>query len=465
MAADQARTFGSGRPGDRGNLLPPDAPAAVPKGFSENSEAPLPGEETLPPAVAAWNDRRAKAGVRNGLNTLEQAYESAFDRDPTLPDFATWVKNQGIVPDMPIEDANARLDAIVGESIKSEPGALPGKGYKDDRQKHQELVDKRAQQQQAALDLRGRQWVRDTSKRFASQIDAGRVEKIYQEGLQAAIASGSKNPHLDAVRFANANAIDGARNEKSQKIALNVKQQSDQYNRARRMGLPQQIVTGLDGLADAATPDDKFRALSVLHAQAPMMGFDKMAAMVAKGQIDQQALGAWAQQMGGKPSFESDFARWNNAPLSTGSYAGLVNLATGMAGAGATPEQIEAKVRELGTGRATQAVNTMMAGGMIGEGDVQFVRQLSSGMNFDQFAQTFGLDTQSRDARMAYEKITGRPVGIRMFDDAPGWIAGRISDAAGAAQQAAGVVGGWLRGKPQKPAQAQKPAAEPDPFA
>ena len=468
MAAEQARNFGSDIPGDRGDpdkVLPEDKAPAVPRGFSENSEAPLPGEETLPPGVAAWNDRRAKAGVRDGLETLRQVYDSAFDRDPTLPDFATWVERQGILPDMPVEEANARLDALVGDSIKQEPGAIPGKGWKDARQKHQELVEKRQAQQQQQLDHRGRKWVDDMGKRFAGEIGVGSIRAAYQQGLQEAIANGSKNPHLDAVRSANASVVDGLRASKSQRIRLNVQQQADQYNRARRMGLPQSLVIGLDGLAHAASPDDKFRALTVLHTQAPMMGFDKMAAMVAKGQIDNQALAAWAQQMGGKPSFEADFARWNNTPLGPTSYAGLINMAHQQAGAGATPQQIEEKARQIGTGRATQAIQAMMApGAAINPGDAAFVRQLSGDMDFDTFAQTFGLDTRNPQARMVYERVTGRPVGIRIFDDAPAAIGGVL---AGAGQVVGGAVD-WLRGQfaPRPPAgQANKPAAQPDPFS
>jgi hypothetical protein len=498
MAADQARDFGSGRPGDRGDpnkVLPEDKAPAVPSGFSENSEAPLPGEETLPPGVAAWNDRRAKAGVRDGLETLRQVYESAFDRDPTLPDFATWVQRQGILPDMPVEEANARLDELVGQNLqedrlrsahgrakqqdpnvpdfetwvrkngpqaaalagqeKTEP--LAGKGWKDARQTHQELVEKRQAQQQQQLDHRGQQWVTDMGKRFAGEIGVGSLRAAYQNGLQEAISKGSKNPHLDAVRSANASVLDGIRSEKAQRIRLNVKQQADQYNRSRRMGLPQQVVIGLDGLANASSPDEKFRALAVLHTQAPMMGFDKMAAMIAKGQIDQQALGAWAQQMGGKPSFDSDFAQWNSQPLNETSYAGLMNMAHQQAGAGATPDQVADKARQIGLGRATQAVQGMMVpGAPMSPGDVTFVRQLSGDMSFDEFAQTYGLDTRNERARYVYEKVTSRPVGLRL-EDAPAAIG-----------QAATSAWNWARGLfdgPPASGQAKKPAAEADPFA
>jgi hypothetical protein len=462
LAADHSRTFGGDRPGDRGNLLPDADPARVPSGFSENSEAPLPGEETLPPGVAAWNDRRAKAGVRNGLDTLEEAWYA--DQDPMRPDFATWVQRKGIHPDMPIEEANARLDDIVSESLQGTPENM-GKGWKDSRQKHQELVDKRNHQQQLELDRRGQKWVKDTGKRFAGQIGVESLSAAYQQGLQEAISKGSKNPHLDAVRSANASLVNGLRAGKSQQIRMNVKQDADQYNRAFSMGLPKAIVKGLDGLADAATPDDKFRALTVLHAQAPMMGFDKMAAMIAKGQIDNQALGAWAQQMGGRPSFDSDFARWNNQPLSETSYAGLMNMAQQQAGPNATPEQIQEKARQIGTGRATQAVQAMMTdGAQINPGDATFVRQLVGDMDFDGFAQTFGLDTRNQRARMLYEKVTGRPVGIRMFDDAPAAIGGAVAGVAGAIGGLMADPLGWMRPK-QPPAQAQKPAAEPDPFA
>ena len=124
------------------------------------------------------------------------------------------------------------------------------------------------------------------------------------------------------------------------------------------------------------------------------------------------------------------------------------------------------KARQIGLGRATQSINAMMVeGAPVPPGDVSFIRQLSGDMSFDEFAQTYGLDTESPRARGLYQRITGRSVGVRLSDDylEPGMEAlGRFGTRL---REGAATVVGWASRK-KKPAQGQaKATPEPDPFA
>jgi len=104
--------------------------------WTDPASAPLPGEETLPPAVAEWNQARASSGSGGGIDALRTAYDIAERNVPSGKTFDEWVSAQmeahGVDAQAHPMEAQAALEKIVSQNL-SEYGHDPmGEGIKHD---------------------------------------------------------------------------------------------------------------------------------------------------------------------------------------------------------------------------------------------------------------------------------------------------------------------------------------------
>lgn len=104
--------------------------------WTDPASAPLPGEETLPPAVAEWNQARASSGSGGGIEALRMAYDIAEKNVPSGKTFDEWVSAQmdahGVDSKSHPMEAQAVLEKIVSQNLHEYGHDPMGEGIKHD---------------------------------------------------------------------------------------------------------------------------------------------------------------------------------------------------------------------------------------------------------------------------------------------------------------------------------------------
>jgi hypothetical protein len=503
-------------------------------GWADAASAPLPGEETLPPSVAEWNQNRTSAGRPGGMDSLRQAYDISEQTAPTGRTFEEWINSQGLKPNLPPHEAQAVLDDILSRNMTEFPNHDPfGAGGDDPRvdvdddsilrgrrgvadgtpldlmsPEQREMVgthrdgtprtarggqyvwdetavdgaggfvprgfnlpeaeaamargdvraaaaamgidhmaygDNMAQLQadvarvgarQAQLsqnydvtpvpgggsrltanasmrgrmdDRRAHQFEQTMARRFARElkgnnIPVGQIGAAYREHL-------ASNPgdYAGAARFVNNNYLNSMRSQQTQDRALAVQQRADQYNRARRYGVSEGMVSFFDSLQNAQTPAQRANILMLAHGSQPDMGWDKMASMLVRGEIDNDAIARWSAQMGAaKPDVQQQIANtvngFKSAPLDMTLDAQITDHVTRMASAGGqkpTPDQIRAEVSRIALPRVQERLAT---GQPLNEQEAAFFRRVLS-PDLTTFATQVNMDPKSPATRALYQQV------------------------------------------------------------
>ncbi len=278
--------------------------------------------------------------------------------------------------------------------------------------------------------------MRTMTSRYAKEmkdsgVGAAQMREAYDSAYNKAVSDGSDNPHRDAMASLNDRYLEDMRLRRTQDQKLAYNQSQDQYARSVRFGLPKSVVAGLDTVGNAQTVQDKANALMVLHAQQPGMGWDRMAGMLIRGDLDARALNNWIAGTAGQPSpfqkHQANLQRVSSGEVSDTTFAEMGALAATEAGQAGTDAQRQVILR-----RYTQPVSTRIVNKPTQPtpAEMNFVRQATAGMNYDDFCEHTGLDPKSPASRKKYETITGNAVGFRMADiwsgvgGAIGWLAG-----------------------------------------
>jgi hypothetical protein len=375
--------------------------------------APLPGEERLSPEVARWNQGRASRGM-GGLSGLHKAYmaEVPEDQRSQLP-FEYWLEQKGVKPGMGYAEAAPILNRL-------------------------------APMDAGHVSRRKDQYVETMMKRYGPELAA---RGITEEQIRSAYDSGNKDgdPILGGARAANNMIMKGLKNSRAQQIAVNHSRRVDQQNRARSFGVPLGAVQFFDTLQAAKTPEERFNVLMLAHRAQPGMGWDKVGAMLMKGEIDNDALDRWAQANGGaKPDAFGQIGA-NNAAIANGP----LNAATfAQARAEVTREMPNAKPAEQRAALANKMLpsirNHIASGQPMSIESTTIASQVLSTEPAD-FAYQIGLPPNDPRVPQVYQQIHGRPMS-------QGWLNDGLS-AAGRA------VGGWFGFS--APAQAAPPGTIP----
>jgi hypothetical protein len=381
-------------------------------------EAPLPGEETLPPAVAGWAQRRAERG-QGGLNALRARYHREVPEDARsgsdLHNFEGWLARNGIKPDMSVMDAMPILN-----------GLSPMDAGHVDRRKEQyintmmkrhaaEMAQSGVTEQQLRAAYEGGVKA-DAIQRANAEIDRAfpgitpeerkqRLEKMVPEYMT------NGDPILTGSRAVNKMFVTGFKNTRDQQIALNHKKHIDQRNRANSFGVPVGTVQFFDSLQAAKTPEERQNIFMLAHSRHPHMGYDKVAAMLMKGEIDNDAMTRWAQTMGGnaKPN-PIDQVGANNNLISNGP---LTPATLAQAHAEASRENQGAKPAELRAviaNRMLPAIRRHVASGK--PWDIHATTTASQVLSTEpaDFAFQIGLPPNDPRVGQLYQQIHGRPL-------------------------------------------------------
>ena len=356
-------------------------------------EAPLPGEETLPPAVAGWAQRRAERG-QGGLNALRARYHREVPEDARsgsdLHNFEGWLARNGIKPDMSVMDAMPILNGL-------------------------------SPMDAGHVDRRKEQYINTMMKRHAAEMAQSGVT---EQQLRAAYESGVKadktgDPILAGSRAVNKMFVTGFKNTRDQQIALNHKKHIDQRNRANSFGVPVGTVQFFDSLQAAKTPEERQNIFMLAHSRHPHMGYDKVAAMLMKGEIDNDALTRWAQGMGNnaKPN-PIDQVGANNNLISNGPLTPATLAQAHAEASRENPNAKPAELRAIIANRMLPSIRTHVTSGK--PWDIHATTTASQVLSTEpaDFAFQIGLPPNDPRVGQLYQQIHGRPVPQGWFGQA-----------------------------------------------
>jgi len=297
-------------------------------------DAPLPGEETLFPSIARWNDYRAMSGNR-GLSSLQRRYmEEVPEGTRGMMTFEKWLMSHGVTADTEYNEARAKLNLLADNRLVRDA-------------KSGDMVAQPSNKQH--YDLKKKRFLDEAARRFAVElglpkeqggITMAEIEAAYDAGVKTGAVDSygdpMNDPHLAGVRGANSTILDGAKRNRTAQIEVNLKRRRDQMGRASTWGMPLAQVQFYDSLQNAQTPQEAANVLILAHSQDPSMGYDKAAALLMKGQLDQASLQQWAAGQGnsvkGVNKLGSDLQGIYNAPITAATLPQLQAISATLPG-------------------------------------------------------------------------------------------------------------------------------------
>lgn len=388
----------------------PPAAAPAPEPEARTVDAPLPGEETLPSSVAGWNQRRADRNM-GGMNALRAAYEREVGGDNREKGvtFENWLSSKGIKEGMGIRETDAILN-----------GLSPMDQQHTDRRRDQFLET-----------FSGR-WGAEMQSRG---ITTGDLEEVYDK---AAAADKTGDPIMAGNRAVNKMFRGGMASQRAQQTRISINNRADQQNRARNFGMPIGTIQFFDSLQSANTPQERANILMLAHQSQPQMGYDKMAGMLMKGEIDNEAMSHWAGQMGGATASSGDDKLANisknaatiNANWGQDGYEDQAHAhAVGVLGKDAKGTDVAAKEKEMSIDGARPVI---MSDQPLTPKQKVLAQRVFDDSSIEAFAAQLGLKPNDPRLPKLYEKVFDRA-------PSPGWLAQ-------GAQAVGGAMGAMSRG-------------------
>jgi hypothetical protein len=427
---------------DWSSTPPAAAPKPAPAPEARTVDAPLPGEETLPSAVAGWNQRRADRN-QGGLKDLRAAFEREVGGDNREKGvtFENWLASKGIKEGMGVEETDAILN-----------------GLSPMNKRH---VAMRKDQFLATFANRWGDAMQDQG------ISVSQLEEVYNK---AVAADKTGDPIMAGNRAVNDMFLGGMKARKAQQTRISITNRASQQNRARQFGMPIGAIQFFDSLQSAKTPQERANILMLAHQSQPQMGYDKMAAMLMRGEIDNEAMSHWAGQMGGQtPSGEDRLSNISKNAASINANWGQDGWedqahahATNVLGKDAKSTDVAEKKKQMSIDGARPVV---LSDQPLSPKQKVLAQQAFDDSSVEAFAAQLGLKADDPRLPQLYQKV---------FDRAPtpGWFAS-------GARAIGGAVGATVRGvrsllgpfgqpaAPQAWASAPTPTSSlsgPDPF-
>jgi hypothetical protein len=386
-----------------------EAPVA-PAPEARTVDAPLPGEETLPSSVAGWAQRRADRN-QGGMNALRAAFEREVGGDNREKGvtFENWLASKGIKEGMGIRETDAILNNL-------------------------------SPMDQQHVDRRRDQFLETFSGRWGAQMQAqgitvSQLEEVYDK---AVAADKTGDPIMAGNRAVNKMFRGGMASRKAQQGRISVANRADQQNRARQFGMPIGTIQFFDSLQAAKTPQERANIFMLAHQSQPMMGYDKMAAMLMRGEIDNAAIGQWAGQMGGTPNAAGEDKLANigknaaaiNANWGQDGYEDQAHAhATGVLGKDAKSTEVAEKKKQMSIDGARPVI---LSDQPLTPKQKVLAQQAFDDSSVEAFAAQLGLKSDDPRLPKLYQKV---------FDRAPtpGWFAS-------GAKAIGGMVGAAAKG-------------------
>ncbi len=400
----------------------PPVPGADP------ADAPLPGEETQPPEVAAANQRKARASKGWDLGAKGLAGMTDVDRVAAMAD--------GIVTQDEINASLGRQNAAADarhagfERAMGLPGAEPAAAPAPAKPRYQPKTglaanmapgDENMQRQWDEWDasnkafkekhgitreefvhknrpehIKERQWMRDARMRFRNELANG---TITEEDLYAAYQA---DP-VERSRFTT-RLLD---NQAAQR-QMNVDRRNEQMATTQGMMDPRRgAAMFMESLQQAQTPQDQFNVLMTAYQVTGNPAYGQAAMTIMRGHQDQLSLAQWqaGQQrpMGGVAQAAGDRQQIDAMPLGEARLAAAEAQATAQnGGQPLTPEQ-RATVRK---NEAITATRQMIAAGQRPNAQqVAAMRDLSR--NYSTFAGEIGLPPRDPRTMALYREVHG----------------------------------------------------------
>jgi hypothetical protein len=296
--------------------------------------------------------------------------------------FEDWLARNGIKPDMPVAEA------------------MP-------------ILNKLSPMNADHVGRRREQYVSTMMKRHADELKARGItrDQLLQAYDYGVSSDQSGDPILAGSRAANKMIVNGLKDGRDQQIAINHNKRVDARNRARDFGVPLGAVQFFDSLQAAKTPEERANIFALAHRAQPMMGWDKMAGLLMKGEIDNDALTQWAQSMGGnaKPN-PLDQVGQNGQAIASGP---LTASTMAMAKAEVQREMPNAKPAEQKAALANKMLpairNHIASGQPLG---IENITQAAMVLSDDpaDFAYQIGLPANDPRVGQLYQQIHGKPI-------------------------------------------------------
>jgi hypothetical protein len=275
---------------------------------------------------------------------------------------------------------------------------------------------------------RAQQYAAHRAKLFAKELQeagvpADSLKTAYLDWL-------AKHPgdYVGAAQYVERGYLDSLRLNKEQDEGLRMKKFRDQTGRAQVYGTSRGTISMFDSLQAAQSPEERANLLMLAHANAPQMGWDKMAAMLMKGEIDNNAMSQWAAQMQGNKNPSDQIAQTvqgiNNSPMGMDTYAQWQHHVRSMPGfEKATDDQIKAEVRRYAMPQIQQR---LASGEPLNQNEVGFMRSVMP-VDFGDFSAAVGIPQADPRAAQLYQEVHGKPPSAGIMGNLAagmGWLFG-----------------------------------------
>jgi len=265
------------------------------------------------------------------------------------------------------------------------------------------------------------------------------LQKMHRSYLEA-----NPGDATGAGAFMNGSYLDGLKARQTQNRALAVQQRADQYNRSRRYGVSEGMVSFFDSLQNAKTPEERANVLMLAHGSQPGMGWDKMAAMLTRGEIDQEAMSQWAAHMGTSQTpgdkISQQMTRIQQGGIGMDTWAQINNHAASMPGNDKDQNARKAEVRRI----ATPLIQQHLASGQpLSHDHLAFIRASTQNdpsvpADASVFSQVTGIPENDPRFAPLYQQVFGAPPSAG--------IMGNLTSGLGALGNGLAAAGGWLFG-------------------
>jgi hypothetical protein len=178
--------------------------------------------------------------------------------------------------------------------------------------------------------------------------------------------------------------------------------------------VPTGVIKFFDSLQEAKTPSEKANIFFLAHQRHPHMGYDKVGAMLLKGEIDNEAMSQWAGRFGSQPEQQTPMDKIaGNAAAITDNFGNpgwedqARSHSTSVRGQAAKPPEIEADINQFAV-NGTRKI--LLAGGSLTPEQKVAAQKSFDGSSIASFANQLGLKPDDERLPKMYYAI---------FDKAP----------------------------------------------
>lgn len=319
------------------------------------------------------------------------------------------------------ERTQEKMDAQIGARRRGEDAAR-ARGFKDEAHRQEATIPRAV--------LRG-QWAAEQQKRHGGDVEA--YYDLYDK--YSIDGEGNVRDHRAVQRaIASTGVLDLARRKRDQEIAPVPKEQrqaavrarADQYNKARRLGVPQSEVMLAEGFLGAQSPMDLAKHAAAAEAVRPGRGFGNLGALIGGEAVNAEAvagLGDGRQTPVQKMQADREIVRGMPMGQRAQGYRDMHRAQN--AGQPMNPEQENLFLVNEGAGDASTAANSVISGKADPEG-MAFLREWTNSFtaagegtgrqSYEKWRRRLGLQNTQQSIQL-WKELTG--VNVHGWFEAP----------------------------------------------